>query len=61
MRLLVQIFSWVGVVMGLLAVIGGFTTTDELGRQMINGSAIVGGLLFFTQGALTLVYLSQER
>lgn len=58
MRLAVQIFSWISIVIGVLAVLGGF---QPLPDGTYDPYAFLGGGLFFTQGLLTLIYLSQHK
>lgn len=60
MKLAVQIFSWIGVVLGVLAILGGLFTTDAYGNTVVDGTALLGGALFFTQGLLALIYVSQN-
>ena len=59
MKLAVQIFSWISIVIGLLAILGGFAPDPTTGQ--LDPYAFLGGGLFFTQGLLTVIYLSQEK
>jgi len=54
MKLSVQIFSWIAVVLGIFAVLG----SAEGGPDA--AYSFVGGALFFTQGLLSLIYVSKE-
>lgn len=53
MRTALLIFSWIGVVMGSMAILGSLGEPDA-------AYAVVGGLLFFIQGALAIVYISER-
>lgn len=57
MKSALKITSWIAVVLGVLAIFGGLTGTDYYGNPVIDGYAIFGGLLFLTQGILSLVYI----
>lgn len=54
MKSALQIISWIGVIIGALAILGGLTepTPDQ-------AYTLVGGALFFLQGALALAYISE--
>ena len=54
MKLTLQIFSWIGIVMGVLAIFGSIGTEDA-------GYAILGGLLFFLQGLIALLYIYEKE
>ena len=57
MKLAVLIFSWIGVGLGGLSLLGGlFAMPGNKGA----GGAIFGGALFFTQGLLAILYLRQN-
>ena len=47
-----KVFSWIAVVLGGCAIIGGLDPID--------GYAIVGGALFLAQGWMTLIYIKQQ-
>ena len=51
MRTLLQVVSWIGIVVGGLAILG--SEGDYY--------ALVGGGLFFTQGLVALIYLNKEK
>jgi uncharacterized membrane protein (UPF0136 family) len=55
MKLGLQIFSWVAVVLGVLAVIGGLAGGED------SYSSLLGGILFGVEGVLALVYVSQTQ
>ncbi len=57
MKLALQVVSWIGVIIGALAILGGVTSTDLDGMAYIDWYAVVGGALFFLQGVLALAYL----
>jgi hypothetical protein len=59
MRTAVQIFSWVSIVIGVLAILGGFAPDPATGQ--IDPYAFLGGGLFLIQGLLTIIYLSQNK
>jgi hypothetical protein len=61
MKTALQIFSWIAIVIGALAIIGGFTSVDAYGNSIVNGSALLGGALFLTQGILALVYIDSNK
>ena len=61
MKQTLQVLSWICLVLGVLAIIGGFTAVDAYGNSAIDGSALLGGVLFFTQGLLTVIYLSEGK
>lgn len=58
MKLGLQTFSWVAVVLGVLAVIGGLTTlsSDPSGACY----SLLGGVLFGVEGVLALFYVTQH-
>jgi len=58
MRQAVQIFSWISIVIGALAILGGFAPDPITGQ--LDPYAFLGGGLFLLQGLLTVIYLSQE-
>lgn len=49
MKLALQIVSWIAVVLGVLAIIG------SAGDMY----ALIGGMMFFTQGLLALLYIDK--
>ena len=53
MKLAVQIFSWISIVIGALAILGGVVT----GTGELDGYALLGGGLFLTQGLLAIIYI----
>lgn len=54
MKLPLQIFSWVAVVIGFLAIFSSLGTVDgEYG--------VVGGSLYLLQGILSLAYISEKE
>ena len=53
MKILAQVISYFSVIVGGLALLGGLVT--ETGK--IDSYAVIGGLLFLTQGVVTLVYV----
>lgn len=61
MKLPLQIASWIAIVIGLLAVVGGFGTTAEGTFAIVDGYAVIGGALFLTQGALSLLYITESE
>lgn len=48
-RILLNILSWVGVVIGFIAMLGGLQQNDPY--------ALWGGALFFFQGLFALIYI----
>ena len=61
MKSALQVFSWVAVVIGSLAIISGLASTDANGQYYVDGLAVLGGALFFTQGLLSIIYISKEK
>jgi hypothetical protein len=61
MKTTIQVLSWICLVLGVLAIIGGFTSVDAYGNQAIDGYSLLGGILFFTQGLLTVIYIGMEE
>lgn len=59
MRQAVQVFSWISIVIGVLAILGGFVPDPTTGQ--LDLYAFLGGGLFFLQGMLTVIYLAQEK
>jgi hypothetical protein len=57
MRLALQILSYMAIVVGAFAIIGGFTPTAN---GTLDPYAFIGGGLFFVQGLLTVIYLQRE-
>ena len=57
MRLAVQVFSWFSIIIGALAVLGGFVPLPD---GTYDPYAFIGGGMFLIQGLLTIIYLSQE-
>jgi hypothetical protein len=57
MKIALQIFSWVAVVLGILAIIGaaGQPTPAEVTYSL------TGGALFLTQGILALAYIASKE
>lgn len=55
MKIALQIFSWIAVVLGALAILG----SAEGGVDA--GYSFVGGVFFLTQGVLALVYINQKE
>ena len=55
MKKALQIMSWVAVVLGGLAILGGFSETTAEEAMF----AFVGGLLFGVEGLLALLYIKQ--
>lgn len=60
MKTTLKTLSWVCIVLGVLAIIGGFTAVDVYGNSAIDGYALLGGVLFFAQGLLTITYIGSE-
>ena len=58
MKTAVQVFSWIAIIIGMLAFIGGFEPLADGSYDMY---AFLGGGLFFTQGLLTLIYIAQNK
>lgn len=54
MKTALQIFSWIGVVIGILAILGSAGSQD-------GGAGMMGGALFLTQGALAIAYISTQE
>ena len=48
-----KVFSFIGVILGMLAMMGSLFDADFY--------ALVGGGLFFTQGLLALLYINQQE
>lgn len=62
MKTTLQIFSWIAVVIGALAILSSPTAGfDQAGNQVFDGYTLIGGLLFLTQGVLSLVYINQKE
>jgi len=62
MKTTLQIFSTIAILIGSLAIIGGFTSgIDAYGNPTVDGSALLGGVLFLTQGILSLVYIAIQE
>jgi hypothetical protein len=62
MKLPLQIFSWIGIVLGVFAIIGAFAGNyDQFGNATIDPYALLGGGLFFLQGLLALLYISEKE
>lgn len=62
MKTALQIFSTIGILIGVLAIIGGFTSgIDAYGNPAVDGYALFGGVLFLTQGVLSLVYIAIQE
>jgi hypothetical protein len=59
MKLGLQIFSWVAVVIGVLASISGLSqiSADPTSAYY----SLLGGALFATQGVLSLIYVNQHK
>jgi len=51
MKLALQIISWIAIMIGALAIIG--ADGDYY--------AFVGGVLFFTQGLLSILYINKDK
>ena len=54
METALKVFSWIAVVIGILAILGSVSTQDS-------GSAFIGGALFLTQGVLALAYIDKNK
>jgi hypothetical protein len=54
MKIALQIFSWIGIVLGFFAVLGSLEGGADAAYSFF------GGALFFTQGLLALIYISQN-
>ena len=48
-----KVFSWVAVVIGVFAILGGIDPLD--------GYALIGGILFLAQGWMTLIFIKQNK
>lgn len=59
MKLALQIFSWVAVVIGVLALIGGLSEITTTPEDAYYG--MTGGVLFTVQGILALIYIHQTN
>jgi len=57
MKKALQIMSWVAIVLGALAILGGFSETTGEGAM----TAFVGGLLFGVEGLLAILYIKQTE
>jgi hypothetical protein len=57
MKTLLTITSWIAIIVGILAVIGSLPTAE----YYADWYGIIGGLLFTTQGTLTLVYIEENK
>lgn len=53
MRILLQATSWFAIIIGILAIIGSINPVD--------GYGLFGGVLFFSQGALSIIYVRQFK
>jgi hypothetical protein len=54
MKSALQIFSWIAIVIGALAILGSISAED-------GGSGLIGGVLFLTQGILAIAYISSQE
>jgi hypothetical protein len=59
MKLALQIVSWVAIVIGVLAIVGGLAETSSDPASAYY--SLLGGALFATQGVLSLIYVNQHR
>ncbi len=59
MKLALQVFSWIAVTLGVLAIIGGFSdmAIDPSGAQY----SLAGGALFLVEGVLALTYIKSHQ
>lgn len=55
METALKVFSWIGIVLGVFAILG------SLSEPVDAGYAFVGGLLFFMQGLLAVIYIKQQE
>ena len=53
MKNTLKVFSWIQIVLGGLAILGGLDPVD--------GYAIVGGMLFITCGWVALIYIAENN
>ena len=51
MKIALQIFSWIAIVLGLLAIIG----------SEVDNYAFIGGALFLTEGILAIAYIQNTK
>lgn len=61
MKTALQVTSWIAVVIGVLAIFGGFGTTVEGVFAIVDPYALFGGLLFASQGVLSLIYIAHKE
>lgn len=54
MKTALQVMSWVSVAFGALAILGGVA-------EPADSYAILGGIMFLTQGVLALVYIAEKK
>lgn len=57
MKQALKIMSWVAIVLGVLAILGGFGETSGSEASY----AFLGGLLFGVEGLLALIYIKQTE
>lgn len=55
MKTALQIFSWIAVVLGVLAILGSASGGPDAGY------GFVGGALFLTEGVLALAYVRSKK
>ena len=59
MRSALKVTSWIAVIIGLMAIVGGIS---ELTIAPENAYySLLGGIMFFSQGLLTLIYVSSKE
>lgn len=58
MKLTLQISSWFSLIIGVVAVLGGFAAINNDPANAAN--ELLGGLLFGTEGLLALLYVSKN-
>ena len=57
MKTILQITSWVAVVLGVFAILGSLPTAE----YYADGYGMFGGALFILQGTLALVYINETE
>lgn len=57
MKFALQLFSWISVVLGVLAIFGAVATVDPQAAQQ----SFIGGALFLIEGVLALIYVNKKE
>lgn len=57
MRVLLTVVSWIAIIFGFLALVGSISTFSV--DPEAAGYAVLGGILFFFQGLISLLYIKK--